>query len=56
MMEKYLFSNAAVTELCTFLEPMLAVDQRERKEARDMITHEWLHVTDKEWVGVDEYY
>lgn len=55
MMEKYLLSNAAAAHLCAFLGPMLAVDQRERKEARDMIDHEWLHVKDEEWVGVDEW-
>lgn len=55
MVEKYLLSNAAAVHLCAFLEPMLAVDQRERKEARDMIDHEWLNVDDEEWAGVDEW-
>lgn len=34
---------------------MLSVDQRERKEARDMIDHEWLHVKDEELIGLDEW-
>ncbi|KAH0838491.1 kinase-like protein [Lanmaoa asiatica] len=55
MVEKYLLSNTAAANLCAFLEPMLAVDQRKRKEARDMIDHEWLHVKDEEWAGVDEW-
>lgn len=55
MVEKYLLSNAAAVELCAFLEPMLAVDQRKRKEARDMIDYEWLHVKDGEWASVDEW-
>ncbi|KAF8559300.1 Pkinase-domain-containing protein [Imleria badia] len=55
MMEKYLLSKAAAVDLCAFLEPMLAVDQRERKEARDMIDHKWLHIKDEEWLGVDEW-
>ncbi|KAG8220000.1 kinase-like protein [Butyriboletus roseoflavus] len=55
MVEKYLFSNTATTHLCAFLGPMLSVDQRERKEARDMIDHEWLHIKDEEWASVDEW-
>jgi serine/threonine-protein kinase SRPK3 len=34
---------------------MLAVDQRERKEVRDMVDHHWLDVKDEEWVGVDAW-
>lgn len=55
MMEKYLLSKAAAAVLCGFLEPMLAIDQRERKEARDMIGHKWLHIKDDEWLGVGEW-
>lgn len=53
MTEKYLFSISEADGLCSFLEPMLAVDQRERKEVRDMVDHHWLDVKDEEWVGVD---
>jgi serine/threonine-protein kinase SRPK3 len=53
MTEKYLFSTSEADALCSFLEPMLAVDQRERKEVRDMVDHHWLNVKDEEWVGVD---
>lgn len=55
MVEKYLLSSSGSVELCAFLEPMLAVDQHARKDARDMIDHEWLRVKDEEWVGVDEW-
>ncbi|KAG1757337.1 kinase-like protein [Suillus lakei] len=53
MTEKYLFSTSEADDLCAFLEPMLAVDQRERKEVRDMVDHHWLDVKDEEWIGVD---
>ncbi|KAF8140045.1 kinase-like protein [Boletus edulis] len=55
MVEKYLFSSAVAAGLCAFLEPMLAVDQRERKEARDMVDHKWLHIKDEEWLSVGEW-
>ncbi|KIJ21545.1 hypothetical protein PAXINDRAFT_152013 [Paxillus involutus ATCC 200175] len=55
MVEKYLFSDSDARALCDFLELMLAVDQRERKEARDMVDHAWLHVRDEEWAGVEEW-
>ena len=55
MVDKYLLSNATAADLCAFLGPMLAVDQRERKEARDMIDHKWLHIKDEEWLGVDDW-
>ncbi|KAH9487080.1 Serine/threonine-protein kinase SKY1 [Psilocybe cubensis] len=45
MIEKYLFSEADATILCDFLEPMLAVDMRERKSAREMKNHKWLEPT-----------
>ena len=55
MTEKYLFSKADSTVLCSFLEPMLAPDQRDRKEARDVVNHKWLDVKDSDWVGVDDW-
>ncbi|KAG2062087.1 kinase-like protein [Suillus hirtellus] len=55
MTEKYLFSVSEANDLCSFLEPMLAVDQRERKEVRDLVDHYWLDVKDEEWVGVDSW-
>ncbi|KAJ7275407.1 kinase-like domain-containing protein [Mycena haematopus] len=45
MTEKYLWSESDATVLCTFLEPMLAVDPRKRADAKDMIGHPWLEVT-----------
>jgi len=44
MMEKYLYKEKDAVALCDFLEPMLAVDQRDRKEARDMVGHPWMDV------------
>jgi serine/threonine-protein kinase SRPK3 len=51
MMEKYLYKEKDATLLCSFLEPMLAVDMRDRKEAREMIGHPWMEVDEDEWVG-----
>ncbi|KAF8213454.1 kinase-like domain-containing protein [Mycena galopus ATCC 62051] len=45
MTEKYLWSEPDATVLCTFLEPMLAVDQRKRTDAKDILGHPWLEVT-----------
>lgn len=42
MTEKYLFTEVDAASLCSFLQPMLAVDMRERVHARDMIEHSWL--------------
>ncbi|KAF9568521.1 kinase-like protein [Agrocybe pediades] len=42
MMEKYLFSEPDADLLCKFLEPMLAIDMRERSNARDLKDHPWL--------------
>ncbi|PPQ66119.1 hypothetical protein CVT26_010920 [Gymnopilus dilepis] len=42
MVEKYLYSEAEADALCSFLEPMLAVDMRERANARDVKNHPWL--------------
>ncbi|KIJ68617.1 hypothetical protein HYDPIDRAFT_165375 [Hydnomerulius pinastri MD-312] len=55
MTEKYLFPGPNATALCDFLEPMLAVDQRERKDAREMIDHSWLDTHDEDWAGLEEW-
>lgn len=44
MMEKYLWNETDSDALCEFLEPMLVVDYRKRKHARDMTSHNWLDV------------
>ena len=44
MMEKYLWNEEDSDALCEFLEPMLVVDFRKRKHARDMKDHKWLEV------------
>ncbi|PIL30940.1 hypothetical protein GSI_07109 [Ganoderma sinense ZZ0214-1] len=44
MVEKYLWSEEDATALCSFLEPMLVIDHRERKHAHDMVDHPWLEV------------
>ncbi|TBU34891.1 kinase-like protein [Dichomitus squalens] len=44
MVEKYLWSEKDAEALCSFLEPMLTIDHRERKHARDMVDHPWLEV------------
>ncbi|KAF7340001.1 Protein kinase dsk1 [Mycena venus] len=45
MMEKYLWSEPDAAVLCTFLGPMLAIDPRNRTDAKDMLDHPWLEVT-----------
>lgn len=50
MMEKYLYNEKDAMALCDFLEPMLAVDQRDRKEARDMVGHPWMDLDEDEWI------
>ncbi|KAJ6501665.1 CMGC/SRPK protein kinase [Mycena vitilis] len=45
MLEKYLWSEADTAVLCSFLEPMLAVDPRKRADAKDMLDHPWLEIT-----------
>ncbi|PPQ92670.1 hypothetical protein CVT25_013977 [Psilocybe cyanescens] len=50
MIEKYLFSETDATLLCDFLEPMLAVDMRERKPARGMKNHKWLEPTPEDGI------
>ncbi|KAJ7139760.1 kinase-like domain-containing protein [Mycena epipterygia] len=45
MQEKYLWNESDAAVLCTFLEPMLAVDPRKRKDAKDMLDHPWLEVS-----------
>ncbi|KAI9444992.1 kinase-like protein [Lactarius indigo] len=48
MREKYLFEHTEADALCSFLEPMLALDMRERARAGDMVNHPWLDVDWKE--------
>ena len=45
MIEKYLFSEPDAVLLCEFLEPLLAVDMKERAHARDLRDHRWLEIT-----------
>ncbi|KAJ7919069.1 kinase-like domain-containing protein [Mycena leptocephala] len=45
MQEKYLWSDSDAAILCTFLEPMLAIDPRNRTDAKDMLDHPWLEVS-----------
>ncbi|KAJ7169485.1 CMGC/SRPK protein kinase [Mycena filopes] len=45
MQEKYLWSEADTAVLCSFLEPMLATDPRNRRDAKDMLDHPWLQVS-----------
>lgn len=42
MLEKYSYSEKDSADLCSFMEPMLAADMRERKPARDVVGHPWL--------------
>ena len=44
MVEKYLWSEADSQALCDFLEPMLVIDHRQRRHARDLVDHKWLEV------------
>lgn len=44
MREKYLFEPAEADALCSFLEPMLTLDMRERASAGKMANHPWLDV------------
>ncbi|KAJ7630570.1 CMGC/SRPK protein kinase [Roridomyces roridus] len=46
MQEKYLWNETDAGVLCTFIEPMLAVDPRDRKNAREMLDHPWLDVSE----------
>ncbi|KAF8078305.1 CMGC/SRPK protein kinase [Lyophyllum atratum] len=52
MMEKYLYTEANAVALADFLLPMLAIDMKQRKHARDMLDHLWLAPSpDDEEVG-----
>ncbi|GLB36458.1 putative protein tyrosine kinase [Lyophyllum shimeji] len=52
MMEKYLYTNGDAEALSEFLLPMLAVDMKQRKHAREMLDHPWLVVSpDDEPIG-----
>ncbi|KAF8971426.1 kinase-like domain-containing protein [Flammula alnicola] len=53
MIEKYLFSEADAVILCDFLEPMLAVDMRERANARDLKDHKWLEPTKEDGAVIE---
>ena len=44
MREKYLFGPAEADVLCSFLEPMLVLDMRERASAGKLVSHPWLDV------------
>jgi serine/threonine-protein kinase SRPK3 len=48
MREKYLFDHNEADAFCMFLEPMLALDMRERASASQMVNHPWLDVDWKE--------
>lgn len=50
MMEKYSYTEAESVDLCSFLEPMLAVDMRQRKRARDVVDHPWLIPTEADGI------
>lgn len=50
MMEKYSYSEGDSADLCSFLEPMLATDMRERKRARDVVDHPWLIPTEADGI------
>ncbi|KAJ7770845.1 CMGC/SRPK protein kinase [Mycena maculata] len=45
MQEKYLWNESDTAVLCSFLESMLAIDPRKRKDAKDMLDHPWLEVS-----------
>ncbi|KAJ6627291.1 kinase-like domain-containing protein [Mycena sp. CBHHK59/15] len=45
MLEKYLWNENDASILCSFLEPMLVIDQRNRKDAKDMLDHPWLEIS-----------
>jgi len=53
MIEKYLYTEIESIALCGFLEPMLAVDMRERAYARDMKNHKWLQLRDTDGPVID---
>ena len=50
MAEKYLYSEGDAVALCDFLLPMLKADWRERANARDMLEHPWLDISNEEEV------
>ncbi|KAF5356051.1 hypothetical protein D9756_004189 [Leucocoprinus leucothites] len=50
MIEKYSYSETDSANLCSFLEPMLVVDMRERKCARDLTDHPWLLPTEADGI------
>ena len=50
LMEKYLYTDKDAVALCSFLEPMLSPDPRNRKEASEMAGHPWMDIKEDEWV------
>lgn len=50
MIEKYSYTEAEAAELCSFLDPMLAPDMRDRKHARDVVDHSWLMPTEADGI------
>lgn len=53
MTEKYLFLEEDAALLCAFLDPMLVPDMKRRAEARDMVVHPWLEVTEADGEAVE---
>lgn len=53
MTEKYLFAEADAVNLCDFLLPMLEIDMKKRKHARDMLDHPWLILSPEDEVVGD---
>lgn len=53
MIEKYLLNEAESVALCEFLEPMLAVDFRERATARDMKDHKWFEISPEDVITTE---
>ncbi|KAH6917423.1 CMGC/SRPK protein kinase [Coprinopsis sp. MPI-PUGE-AT-0042] len=51
MTEKYLYAEEDADSLCAFLLPMLKADWRERANARDMLDHPWLEISNDEEVA-----
>lgn len=47
MAEKYMWNEDAAAAFCSFVLPMLELDGRKRKHARDLVDHEWLNVEDE---------
>lgn len=48
MTEKYLYNDEDADSLCSFMNPMLTPDMRDRVNARDMVDHPWLSISNEE--------